>query len=201
MTHDIWANAQQHLNTYKEFLLQKTERQQTQMQKGRVGTFSDRELWPVQQGRLPDSAGPCSLMVTALETKMLFFFHIQNIPLGKVILIMQNIVREGLLSNSNTVEDEFQFLQVAWSQLLNPSNENSHLLSDMTFFVPPPPPAMTGLGSGSHTCTVAKWKVIISVLAIKKKAPPSYKKRVMLLVAKNTRAPPISHHFIWFILV
>lgn len=52
-------------------------------------------------------------MVTALETKMLFFFHIQNIPLGKVILIMQNIVREGLLSNSNTVEDEFQFLQVA----------------------------------------------------------------------------------------
>lgn len=76
LTHDIWTNAQQHLNTYKETRLQKAEKQQTQMWKGGVGMFSDRELRPVQQGRFPHSAGPHSLTVTALETKMLFFFHI-----------------------------------------------------------------------------------------------------------------------------
>lgn len=105
MTHDIWTNAQQHLNTYIEILLQKTEKQQTV-----VEGMGRNVLW---QGTLtcatrtlPHSAGPHSLMVTALETKMLFFFHIENFPLGKVILIMQNIVREKLLSNSNTVQDE-----------------------------------------------------------------------------------------------
>lgn len=78
MTHDVWTNAQQHLNTYKEILLQKTKAANTDApaQKGWVGMFSDRELCPVQQGRLPHSAGPPSLTVTALETKMLFFFHI-----------------------------------------------------------------------------------------------------------------------------
>lgn len=43
MTHDVWTNAQQHLNTYIEILLQKTEKQQTDVERW-VGMFSDREL-------------------------------------------------------------------------------------------------------------------------------------------------------------
>lgn len=32
MTHNVWTNAQQHLNTYIEILLQKTEKQQTDVE-------------------------------------------------------------------------------------------------------------------------------------------------------------------------